>query len=72
MIDCERFDENSFLDLKLEWNEEDHENVNVSMDIYEKACVTDAKEGAEVRDFVLRNIVRFDLVIRSLLELVFL
>ncbi len=39
----------TFLDLKLEWNEEDRENVNVPMEIYEKACVIDATEGVEVR-----------------------
>jgi biotin carboxylase len=38
-----------FLDIKIEWNEEDGENINVPMDIYEKACVTDIKQGVEVR-----------------------
>ena len=35
-------------DLKVEWNEEDRENVTVPMDIYERACVTNAKDGVEV------------------------
>ncbi|CAF3390706.1 unnamed protein product [Rotaria sp. Silwood1] len=34
--------------LKLDWNEKDHEHIHVPMDIYEKACVTDAKEGVEI------------------------
>ena len=38
-----------FLDIKLEWNEEEHENINVPMDIYDRACITDAKQGVEVR-----------------------
>jgi len=38
-----------FLDLKVEWNEKDLENINIPIDIYEKACVIDAKEGVEVR-----------------------
>ncbi|CAF4405330.1 unnamed protein product [Adineta steineri] len=32
--------------LKLDWREEDHENADVPKEMYEKACVTDPKEGA--------------------------
>ena len=35
-------------ELKVEWNEEDRENVTVPMEIYERACVTNAKDGVEV------------------------
>ncbi|CAF1398561.1 unnamed protein product [Rotaria sordida] len=34
--------------LKVEWNEKDLENINIPIDIYEKACVIDAKEGVEI------------------------
>ncbi|CAF1116980.1 unnamed protein product [Rotaria sordida] len=34
--------------LKLDWNENDHENIQVPMDIYDKACITDANEGVEI------------------------
>jgi hypothetical protein len=47
-----------FLDLKLEWSEDDRENANVPMDMYERACVSDAKQGVEVkwsRSFRLRK-----------------
>ena len=38
-----------FLGLKVKWNEKDLENINIPIDIYEKACVIEAKEGVEVR-----------------------
>jgi hypothetical protein len=62
-----------FSDLKLEWNEEDHENINVPMQIYERACVTDPKEGVEVRSLFFVSVekrLNLDFV-RLLLELVF-
>ncbi|CAF3808089.1 unnamed protein product, partial [Adineta steineri] len=34
--------------LKLDWREEDHENADVPKEMYEKACVTDPKEGAKI------------------------
>ncbi|UJR23581.1 hypothetical protein I4U23_026570 [Adineta vaga] len=34
--------------LRLEWNENDRENANVPMNMYDRACVTDAKEGVEI------------------------
>jgi hypothetical protein len=38
-----------FLDLKLEWNEDEHEIVTVPQELYDSACVFDGKEGEEVR-----------------------
>ena len=61
----------SFSDLKLEWNEEDHENATVPMNMYQRACVTDCKEGAEVRDPFFLNNQSFDVIIRLLLGLGF-
>ena len=37
------------LDLKLDWNDQDRENATVPTELYERACVTDGKEGVEVR-----------------------
>ena len=37
------------LDLRLDTHENDNESINVPMDLYHKACITDAKQGVEVR-----------------------
>ncbi|CAF0807590.1 unnamed protein product [Adineta steineri] len=34
--------------LKLTSNDQDHEGVHVPMDLYDQACVTDAKQGVEI------------------------
>jgi len=39
----------------LEWTDEDRENANVPMEMYENACVTDAKAGVEVREKLWKN-----------------
>ena len=36
------------VDLKLNWNEEDRENITVPMNVYEQACVSDVNTGLEV------------------------
>jgi len=37
-------------DLKLPENSNSEDGINVPMELYEEACVTDAKRGVEVRD----------------------
>jgi hypothetical protein len=63
--------ESSVLDLKLEWDEEGHENANVPMYMYERACITDAKDGVEVRSLFLYESEIESLFVRLLLVLVF-
>ena len=36
------------LDLKLVTNEDNREGINVTSELYEQACITDAKKGIEV------------------------
>jgi hypothetical protein len=51
LVECDHFERRRSvptLDLKLAWNENDRETINVPMDVYEKACVTDPKKGIEV------------------------
>jgi hypothetical protein len=44
------------LDIKLARSAGMQENVNVPMDLYDQACITDAKQGVEVR---------FDLIFKT-------
>lgn len=37
------------IDLKLDYNTENNEIIRVPIDIYEKACITDAAEGLKVK-----------------------
>lgn len=39
------------VDLKIQYRDDDREGVNVPMDIYDQACVTDPKKGVEVRPY---------------------
>ena len=36
------------LDLELQWDGEDRKDISVPMTIYERACVSNSKEGVEV------------------------